>query len=638
MAAVDYARFATTLPRARLLFVAHREEILEQSLATFRHALRDARLRRAVGRRPRPRALRARVRVDPEPARSGLEHSTRALRRRDRRRVPPRRGAVVSRACSITSARRAARPDGHAGAQRRLAAARLVRRPHRRRAAALGRDRPAPAGRHSSYYGIHDGSICARCHGGAAAATTSTASRNLYTANDAWARQVVHAAQRSRRRPAAHACARVLRQRRARAVHGARCSARRAFAASGRLGRQPRRRATRSLARLAAGEVNVVFSVDLFNEGIDVPLVDTLLMLRPTDSPTLFLQQLGRGLRRAHGKTVCTVLDFVGHHRASSASIAGFGRCSAAAARLERQVERGFPFLPAGCHMELDRVATEIVLAEHPRGDPVPVDGEGRGAARAHRTRQAASRLATLPRGERARARRTSTTARSRGRICATTAGLRLLRRARTRARCARLRAAAARRRQRADRGVPTSASSARSATPPDAGASSTRDHRLLRMLVASLARPARSTRRRRLTAGVRPCSGRIPQVRAELLELLEVLASPRRSHAPAARDTPGRAAPGPCPLHAHRDPRRVRHRRRREGGPWQTACTGRRTARADLLAFTLDKTSGQFSPTTRYRDYAISRELIHWESQSITRADSETGRRYQQHVEHGSS
>ncbi len=56
------------------------------------------------------------------------------------------------------------------------------------------------------------------------------------------------------------------------------------------------------------------------------------------------------------------------------------------------------------------------------------------------------------------------------------------------------------------------------------------------------------------------------------------------------------------------------------------------------MLAFTLDKTSGNFSPTTRYRDYAISRELIHWESQSMTRAASETGRRYQNHVALGSS
>ena len=62
---------------------------------------------------------------------------------------------------------------------------------------------------------------------------------------------------------------------------------------------------------------------------------------------------------------------------------------------------------------------------------------------------------------------------------------------------------------------------------------------------------------------------------------------------------------------------------------PWQTGVYWAREVKADLFAFTLDKTSGQFSPTTRYRDYAISRELIHWESQSATRTDSETGRRY---------
>ena len=70
-----------------------------------------------------------------------------------------------------------------------------------------------------------------------------------------------------------------------------------------------------ALRDLDAGRVNVVFTVDLFNEGVDVPNVDTLLLLRPTESPTLFLQQLGRGLRRARRKAVCTVLDFVGNHR-----------------------------------------------------------------------------------------------------------------------------------------------------------------------------------------------------------------------------------------------------------------------------------------------------------------------------------
>src|SRR5690606_33401548 len=71
----------------------------------------------------------------------------------------------------------------------------------------------------------------------------------------------------------------------------------------------------RALTDLAKGSVQVVFSVDLFNEGVDVPAVDALLMLRPTESPLLFLQQLGRGLRKAQNKTICTVLDFVGHHR-----------------------------------------------------------------------------------------------------------------------------------------------------------------------------------------------------------------------------------------------------------------------------------------------------------------------------------
>lgn len=125
----------------------------------------------------------------------------------------------------------------------------------------------------------------------------------------------------------------------------------------------PREVRQSALRDLRDGRVNAVFSVDPFNEGVDVPLVDTVLMLRPTDSPTLFLQQLGRGLRRAHGKTVCTVLDFVGHHRREFR----FDRRLRALlpgtrAEIARQVESGFPFLPAGCHLELDPVARDIVL------------------------------------------------------------------------------------------------------------------------------------------------------------------------------------------------------------------------------------------------------------------------------------
>jgi len=70
----------------------------------------------------------------------------------------------------------------------------------------------------------------------------------------------------------------------------------------------------------------------------------------------------------------------------------------------------------------------------------------------------------------------------------------------------------------------------------------------------------------------------------------------------------------------------------------WQSGVYEAKHANAELFAFTLDKTSGSFSPTTRYRDYAISRTLIHWESQSITRADSPTGLRYRNHERDGRS
>jgi superfamily II DNA or RNA helicase/diadenosine tetraphosphate (Ap4A) HIT family hydrolase/HKD family nuclease len=70
-----------------------------------------------------------------------------------------------------------------------------------------------------------------------------------------------------------------------------------------------------SVEQLRAGELQVICTVDVFNEGLDVPEVDTILMLRPTESPVVFLQQLGRGLRRGDGKDALTVIDLIGNHR-----------------------------------------------------------------------------------------------------------------------------------------------------------------------------------------------------------------------------------------------------------------------------------------------------------------------------------
>lgn len=70
----------------------------------------------------------------------------------------------------------------------------------------------------------------------------------------------------------------------------------------------------KAIAKLKAGEIKVIFSVDMFNEGVDIPAVDMVLFLRPTESPVVFLQQLGRGLRKSRGKEYLNVLDFIGNY------------------------------------------------------------------------------------------------------------------------------------------------------------------------------------------------------------------------------------------------------------------------------------------------------------------------------------
>jgi hypothetical protein len=115
--------------------------------------------------------------------------------------------------------------------------------------------------------------------------------------------------------------------------------------------------------RVRDREVNVLFSVDLFNEGVDVPEIDTVLFLRPTESATVFLQQLGRGLRQAEKKDCLTVLDFIGRANRNFRFDQHFGAITGGTrASLTRDIEEGFPRLPAGCVIRLDRVASDIVL------------------------------------------------------------------------------------------------------------------------------------------------------------------------------------------------------------------------------------------------------------------------------------
>jgi superfamily II DNA or RNA helicase/HKD family nuclease/SOS-response transcriptional repressor LexA len=112
-----------------------------------------------------------------------------------------------------------------------------------------------------------------------------------------------------------------------------------------------------ALERLRAGRLQVIFSVDLFNEGVDLPSIDTVMMLRPTESKILFLQQLGRGLRRDEGKAHLVVLDFIGNHQAflqKPQALFGVGSTYRALAAFARDVESGRLELPEGCYLSYD--------------------------------------------------------------------------------------------------------------------------------------------------------------------------------------------------------------------------------------------------------------------------------------------
>ena len=114
---------------------------------------------------------------------------------------------------------------------------------------------------------------------------------------------------------------------------------------------------------LRNGQVHYLCVVDIFNEGVDIPEVDTVLFLRPTDSLTIFLQQLGRGLRLSPGKTELTVLDFVAqaHKKYDLAS-----KFRALTLRPEKnivqQITNGFTFLPAGCNIIMEKQARQYIL------------------------------------------------------------------------------------------------------------------------------------------------------------------------------------------------------------------------------------------------------------------------------------
>jgi len=115
--------------------------------------------------------------------------------------------------------------------------------------------------------------------------------------------------------------------------------------------------------KLQRREINFLFVVDIFNEGVDIPEIDTVLFLRPTESLTIFLQQLGRGLRLSDEKECLTVLDFVGNSRDEydyeSKFRALIGKTNSS---VKDEIENEFPHLPLGCSIVLEKKAKEVIL------------------------------------------------------------------------------------------------------------------------------------------------------------------------------------------------------------------------------------------------------------------------------------
>ncbi|GGM65974.1 DUF3427 domain-containing protein [Dactylosporangium sucinum] len=630
MAAVDYARLRRKSPRARLLFVAHRERILDQSLAMFRHVMRDYAFGEKWVGGARPTAFDHVFASVQTLAANGLEHlapdhfDVIIIDEFHHAAAPSYRAIMEDLTprellgLTATPERADGLPLLHWFGDRIAAELRLWD--------AIEQHRLAPF----AYYGIHDGIDLREVPWRRGRGYDEAALTEVYTSDMAWARFVYKQLEQHVTDVATIRCLGFCVS-----VAHARFMAAQfeklgvaALAVSAETPEEDRAAALRDLDE---GRLQVIFSVELFNEGVDVPSVDTLLMLRPTESATLFLQQLGRGLRIATGKSVCTVLDFVGMHRREFRFDQRYRALLGGSRRdLERAVEEGFPFLPAGCHMELDRVAREIVLRSVREAIP------SRWPSKVAELRSLAQDRASVTLADYLvetglEVADVYASNRSWSALCEA-AGLSVapagpheeaLRRG-----IARMQHVDDRQRLEGYHSLLNHVNS------PDVDSLTNVEHRLMRMLVANLADQVIS-RTDPLQSAVDQLWSH-PQVIVELRELLHVLGD-----APSHMQ---HSALPEVPLQVHSQYTRIEILAAVGEGTgartpqWREGVYDAKAAGADLLVFTLDKTSGDFSPTTRYRDYAISPELIHWESQSTTSSESPTGRRYQNHVAMGRS
>ncbi len=133
-----------------------------------------------------------------------------------------------------------------------------------------------------------------------------------------------------------------------------------AISLTGQSGEEERNTAKQKLVN---GNIRFIFVVDIYNEGVDIPEVNTVLFLRPTESLTIFLQQLGRGLRLSEGKECLTVLDFIGQANKKYNFEDKFAALLSNTTRsIQKEIKDGFISVPKGCYIQLERKAKDYIL------------------------------------------------------------------------------------------------------------------------------------------------------------------------------------------------------------------------------------------------------------------------------------
>src|SRR5690348_2523825 len=618
MAALDYARLTKQSQRSSLLFVAHREEILQQSLATFRAVLRDGNFGELFAGGGRPKgsshvfaSIQSLANVDLirdlQPDRyevvvvDEFHHAAAPTYRRLLQHLEPRELLGLT-----ATPERADLQDITAWFGNRIAA-------ELRLWEAIDYGYLCPF----QYFGVSDGKSLEAIEFKRGRYNIEGLDR-IYTGDDARVGMILEAVRRlvddASSMRAFGFCVSV-----SHAEFMAKRFTEAGIPAEAVTGSTPDENRRAALKGLRSGKLKCIFSVDVFNEGVDVPTIDTVLFLRPTESPTVFLQQLGRGLRRAPDKAGLTVLDFIGQPNRAFRFAPRFQALTGRPAVFtDRDIEADFPYLPAGCHIHLDRVSRDIVLnnvrqAIRSRRADLVADLRQLGDVRlsdylvqAGRTLDEIYRGA--PMGWNALRRRAQLPAPPVG---PDEDGL--------------VRAINRLRHIDDPERVGLYTSWLRSPNIPKESVLATRQHRLIEMLLAGLwgdkAKVSKNEAIHRLWQN--------EAARLELAEVLDVLTEDPEF---ILRDS-GLGADVPLLIHerytrdeiliALGDATFERQPTTREG------VRSVRQQFADCFFVTLDKTGDSFSPTTRYRDYPISPTEFHWESQSTTRVASPTGQRY---------